>query len=415
MRTFKIISLLTIITLNLSCQKETKIVEFRGEERKGIYNETGLLKEWPEDGLELIWSYDSLGLGYGSPVITDKQIFIQGEIDSTGYLFAMNLDGELEWKMAYGPEWTGAYRGVRSAPTVINSEVYVSSGHYKVFCFDTKTGTQKWMRSFKNDTIDKFGPFGLSESIIGDEEKVYLLPGDVDTNVVAMDRLTGEIVWTNEGMKERPAYHHPQIIKLANRNILVHFSAYHMMGFDTETGELLWKHEQTNIPVEKRGPGWGDVHSNTVLFEDPFIYYVEGAGNGTVKLKLSSEGDSIQEIWTCPEFDGFFGGFVSLGDNFYTGGGSKPRLYRLNKESGEITDTLNAGTGAIISAENLLYYYNQKGYVMLIDPMQEKMEEISKFKITKGSKEHFAHPVINKGVLYVRHGEFLFAYLIKEK
>jgi len=38
---------------------------------------------------------------------------------------------------------------------------------------------------------------------------------------------------------------------------------------------------------------------------------------------------------------------------------------------------------------------------------------VSKFKIVNGTKEHFAHPVISNGVLYIRHGNALMAYEIK--
>jgi hypothetical protein len=33
--------------------------------------------------------------------------------------------------------------------------------------------------------------------------------------------------------------------------------------------------------------------------------------------------------------------------------------------------------------------------------------------VTKGTKEHFSHPMIHDGVLYIRHGESLLAYAIK--
>lgn len=61
----------------------------------------------------------------------------------------------------------------------------------------------------------------------------------------------------------------------------------------------------------------------------------------------------------------------------------------------------------------MLYYYNDKGEVHLID-YSGNLKDISSFKITKGSHEHFSHPVIDRGVLYIRHGEFLGAYKITE-
>jgi hypothetical protein len=69
--------------------------------------------------------------------------------------------------------------------------------------------------------------------------------------------------------------------------------------------------------------------------------------------------------------------------------------------------------GNLISADDLLFCYTDNGYVNLISGIGTKLQVVSKFKITKGEKEHFAHPVIANGVLYIRHGNALMAYLIK--
>jgi len=44
----------------------------------------------------------------------------------------------------------------------------------------------------------------------------------------------------------------------------------------------------------------------------------------------------------------------------------------------------------------------------------EGMQLVSSFKVTKGTKEFFTHPVIHDGVLYIRHGEALMAYSIRK-
>ncbi|NQU34162.1 MAG: hypothetical protein HQ521_13090, partial [Bacteroidetes bacterium] len=80
-----------------------------------------------------------------------------------------------------------------------------------------------------------------------------------------------------------------------------------------------------------------------------------------------------------------------------------------------LTDSLKIGSGALISADNMLYYYNQKGELKLLSFSEGKMTEISSFKIQKGSKEHFSHPVIHNGVLYLRHGNVLMGFDIKKK
>jgi hypothetical protein len=61
----------------------------------------------------------------------------------------------------------------------------------------------------------------------------------------------------------------------------------------------------------------------------------------------------------------------------------------------------------------MLICYTDNGYVNLIKGIGSKLEVAGKFKITEGEKEHFSHPVIANGVLYLRHGNALMAYQIK--
>jgi len=70
--------------------------------------------------------------------------------------------------------------------------------------------------------------------------------------------------------------------------------------------------------------------------------------------------------------------------------------------------------GSIISADGMLYLYEEKtGHVALVKPDPSKLDVVSEFRIKKGEGPFWAHPVINKGRLYIRHGEMLFVYLIK--
>jgi hypothetical protein len=64
-------------------------------------------------------------------------------------------------------------------------------------------------------------------------------------------------------------------------------------------------------------------------------------------------------------------------------------------------------------ADGLLYCYNEKGSVGLVNPTPDKFDLISQFKITKGSGQHWAHPFIADGKLLMRHGDVLLVYDIK--
>jgi outer membrane protein assembly factor BamB len=256
---------------------------------------------------------------------------------------------------------------------------------------------------------------GYSEAALVDGDKVFWTPGGKVNNVVALNRFTGDIVWSNPGFGEAQGYNQPRLIRLPGLNILVTFSSWHLMGFDTSTGKMLWSHEQDNLPVDKRKPGYGDTHCNTVIYENGYIWYVAGDGNCAVKLALAADGKSIKEIWRNTGFDGYMGGTVKLGDYIYGGGTAKPELRAINAITGQLTDSLKLGAGAIIAADDMIYYYSQKGDLTLLSYNNGKMQKISSFRVTKGTKEHFSHPVINKGILYQRHGQALVAYDIRRK
>jgi len=406
--------LLSLILFSCSTNQTDKIYQWRGENRSGIYPEKNLLKEWPENGPKELWFTEGIGDGFGSPTITENEIYITGAIDSTATLFCLNLNGDILWKAPFGSEWVVSYPGSRSAPTIVDSLIYVGSGMGNLYCLKRENGEVVWQKDFAGDFEGIMPRFGHSEAAVVDGDKVFWTPGGSEYNVVALNRFTGELIWKNKGLSERSGYNPGALIKLPSRDIFVTFSAYHMMGFDTESGEMLWSHEQTNTTPEERQPGMGDTHSNSVLFDNGFIYYAAGDGNGGVKLKLSEDGSQIDEIWRNPDFDSFMGGTVEIGTHLYCGGTVKKNLKSIDINTSEISDSLRLGSGALIAADDMIYYYSQTGKLSLVSYTSEgKLSEKGQFRISRGSNEHFSHPVIKNGVLYQRHGQVLMAFDIK--
>lgn len=412
----RIIVVLSICLFLFSCSFEkTKIYQWRGEARRGIFPEENLLKLWPEDGPKELWYTEGIGDGYGTPTITDTEIFVTGAIDSTAMLFCINFDGKIIWKAPFGKEWIKNYAGSRSQPTVAGDLIYIGSGMGNLFCLKRENGEVVWSKDFQKDFNGIYPRFGHSEAAVLDGDKVFWTPGGKKDNVVALNRFTGEIIWTHEGYGERSGYNPGTLIELPSRKIFVTFSAYNMMGFDTATGELLWTHAQDNTTPEERKPGIGDTHSNSVIFEDGFIYYAAGDGNGGVKLKLAEDGTEISEVWRNKGFDSYMGGIVKIENHLYGSGTSKKQLKSINANSGELTDSLELGWGAIVAADDMLYYYSQTGKITLVSYHKGTLQEQGMKKITKGTKEHFSHPVIKNGILYQRRGQTLMAFDIRQK
>ena len=406
---------LTLLLLHSCSPGKNTIYEWRGKDRAGIYYESNLLKSWPAEGPKEIRTIENIGNGFVSPIFTDDGFFITGEVDSMTILYSFNLKGEKLWQITLGPEWMKSFPGSRCAPTIVGNLIYVGTGIGNLYCVNRKNGKIVWSKDLEKDFNGVIPLHGYSEAALIDGEKIFWTPGGKENNVVALNRFTGKLIWSDKGFGEASAYNPPKLIVLPARNILVTFSSYHMMGFDTKTGKLLWSHEQDNYPLDKRGPGYGDTHSNTVIFGDGAIYYAEGDGNCGVKLNLSEDGTKITEVWRNKRFDSYMGGIIKSGNYLYGSGTAKPQIVSIDAVTGVLADSLKIGSGTIIAADNMLYYYNQKGEMMLLSFNLGKMQLVSSFRIKKGTLEHFSHPVINKGILYQRHGTVLLGYDIRKK
>jgi outer membrane protein assembly factor BamB len=410
-----ILLLLAIVSPGNPAPGNTNVFEFRSKDRNGIYYESNLLKVWPAEGPGEIMVIDNLGNGFVSPVFTNDGFFITGEIDSTCYLFSFNMKGEQLWQTSLGKEWMKTYPGSRCTPTIVDDLVYVGTGIGNLYCINRKNGKVVWHKELAKDFNGVIPMHGYSEAALVDGEMVFWTPGGKQYNVVALNRFNGKLIWSNKGFGEASAYNPGKLITLPSRKIFVTFSMYHMMGLDAKTGQLLWSHEQDNYPLEKRGPGYGDTHSNSIIYENGTIWYTEGDGNCCVRLSLSPDGTKITQVWRNKGFDSYMGGVIKAGNYMYCGAVARPQLVAIDATTGMLTDSLKTASGAIISADNMLYYYNQKGEMMLLSYDQGKMKLVSSFRIKKGTLQHFSHPVINNGILYQRHGKVLIAYDIRNK
>ncbi len=398
---------LAVLSMSYGCKHES--AQWRGAHRDGIYHESGLLDQWPEDGPELLWVYEGIGRGYAAPAIAGDQIFVNGEEEGESYLYALDSKGNLLWKSPNGDEFLGdgfssTYPGARSTPTVYEKSVYSSSGNGRIACFEASSGEEKWSRSITGDLEGTLGYFGYSESVAVDKDHVYCFPGGVSTNLMALDRITGKPSWTSEALKDTFAYGSPVPVDLPGRSILIHTSRHHLFTVDRSDGELLGSYELEAYEYDGE-------HCNTPVYHNGHIYFVANdiGGQGAVKLKLSQDGKRIEEVWRNPEILNNFDGFVLVDDQLFTTiKGNK--LVSLDPDDGSISDSIQVATGSIVFANNKFITYGNNGTINLIQYKKNKMEITGTFKIKEGTGHHFAHPVIDKGVMYIRHGDALLAF-----
>jgi outer membrane protein assembly factor BamB len=404
MKKFFLAAGMMIISLNLLFAQEQ--AQWRGPNRDGIYPETGLMRIWPEDGPKLLWHFDDLGPGHSSAAIAGDKIYTAGVINNIGHIFCFSMDGKLLWKIPYGEEWMESWPGVRSTPLVSDGKIYMLSGFGKLFCRKASDGAFVWTVDLLKDFDGVNIKWGYTENLVIEGNKIFCTVGGAVHNVVALDKNTGKLIWTCKGKGEASAYCSPAIFKLSGRNLLVTQTENHILGIDAGTGSLLWSHEQTNKY---------SVHANTPLYHDGMMFLSSGYGTGGVMLQLSPDGSSVKEVWRNAAMDNRMGGYVLLNGKLYGSDDSNKAWYCLDWKTGKTLGSGQpTGRGTIISADGMLYCYSDKGEMALVLPTNDGLTKVSAFKIPYGSDQHWAHPVIAGGKMYVRHGNSLMVFQLKK-
>ncbi len=396
-----------ILLLNLSFLIAQDVTSnWRGPGRDGKYPETNLLESWPEGGPELLWSYTGIGQGFASAAVSGDMVYTTGMINESGYVFAFDLSGKLVWKQEYGSEWNRNYPGTRTTPVIAGELLYIEGTSGEVVCLNSESGAIVW----RTNLFDSYGArnirWGITESLLIDGDKVICTPGGSENNVIALNRFNGEQIWASAGAGGRSSYCSPQLIEHGGKRIIVTMTEQFIIGVNADSGELLWKHKHRTSY---------DINPNTPYYQDGRIYCVSGYGTGGVQLILSPDGEDVKEIWRNESLDSQMDAFIVDGDYIYGTSHQRPGWHVLKWKTGEETYTgPGLGKGNIIFADGLLYNYSDNGKVGLIKPNPDSFDIISTFEVTAGTEQHWAHPVIATGILYIRHGDTLLAYNISK-
>lgn len=399
--TFTLLIAFIVISFYAQAQSNTA---WRGG-TNGIYPDKGLLKTWPETGPEVLWTFQGLGKGHSSPAFALGKIFISTTIDKTGYIFVLSMDGKEVKRYPYGEEFTESWPGTRSTPVIDGDWLYMYSGFGVIYAFDALNGTLRWKKEMLKDTDGENIRWGLTETLVIDGNKIFCSPGGKKQNIVALNRFDGTFIWSSPGVGDAAAYCTPVLIDKGGRKILVNMMASHIIGLDAANGNLLWSFEQTNQ--------WS-VQANTPIYTDNSIICTSGYGHGTVRLDLNADGSAINKAWFNEKMNSRMGGVICL-DGYLYSSGDKDREWRcIDAKTGvEKWASSEIGNGVVITADGILFLYSDKGELAIAEASPNAFKLLGKTKVEKGTDQHWAHPVINDGILYVRHGDALIAYKIK--
>ena len=390
------------------------VIQWRGTDRSGIFHETDLKTSWTEGEPQLLWHFDGLGDGFSSPAIANSKIYVTGMVDNRGYLFVFDLNGNLLHQVFYATEWTRSYNGSRGTPTISGGKIFIHTAYGDLICMDLRTFRIVWQKNMITDFGGENIMWGVTESPLVIDNKVILSVGGREHNIVALNKRDGSLIWSSSARGDRTSYCSPLFVSGIEVPQIVTTMSRYIIGIEAATGALLWYHPYANFR---------NVHPNTPVFDGrDMLLITNGYDRGSVMLRLTNGGRGVEVVWENDDFKSVHGGVVKVGNYAFVGGDDRDRnldgrfRYAINWYTGEAMWRTNeiAQSTIIADGNGMLYFYTTRGEMVLVRPTPEAFEVAGRFNITLGTDQHWAHPIIYRGVLYVRRGNTLMAFNISK-
>lgn len=397
---------------------------FRGAQRTAVSTETGLLQEWPADGPKLVWKAVGAGRGYASVAISGGRLFTLGDGLSTAedkdeYLTAFDLEtGKQVWKAKTGGAWTDGqpnWQSSRGTPTVDGERVYVTTPHSDVICCESATGKEVWRKNLKKDFGGKKADgWGFSESVLIDGDKLICTPGGTKATVVALNKATGETIWSAVRDGDIGAGHSSAAIaEIGGTRVYVQVTGSGAMGIRANDGKVLW-----SFPLEK----------TTAVIPSPIVrgdlvFFAAGykRGGALLKQKPGADGEvGVEAIYPItPALANKHGGIILVGEHLYGDSDDQGIPFCADLMTGEQKWKKRGsgrGSASFAAADGRLYIHFSDGTMVLAKATAEDYVEVGSFKVPgSGERPSWSHPVIVGGKLYVREQDTINCYDVKAK
>ncbi len=416
----KIVTAVTVvIPLSASATRGADWPQWRGPERSGVSEETGLLKEWPQDGPPLAWKSSGLGKGYSSVSVAAGRILTMGDRDGAEYLIAVSAkNGEKIWSTKIGKRWRDG--GPRSTPTIDGNAVYCLSPHGDLVAVRARDGREVWRKDMEKDLGGHMmSGWGYSESPLVDDNKLICTPGGDEAALVALNKKTGRVIW-KAAIPEAGGAAYASVVVAEVGGIRQYITLLGksggLVGVAAKDGRLLWRHN-------KVANGTANVPTPVVMGD--LVFYSTGYGDGgSVLLRLVPDGKKIEaeEVYvkSARELQNHHGGVILVGDHLFGGHGHNNGFpFCVELQTGEDSWKRGRGPGtgsaAIVYADGHLYFRYENAVMALIEASPDGLKVKSTFKIPDGKKPSWSHPVIAGGRLYLRDADRLLCYDLKER
>lgn len=390
--------------------------QWGGPTRDFVSAETGLLKAWPAEGLEPLWTARIPGQ-YASLLVHDGRVisqFMPAEgIELVAALDA--LDGSVIWETVHEQREPAEEvmrifgRGPNATPLVLEDRLVAVGFSGFLQCLDVDTGERLWAHDLYGDLGAKEHMFGYALSPLTVDDTVIVPVGGAEAGLVAFDWETGAIVWASAPLDV--SYASPFLIHVDGQEQLVFMASDEVVGLDPRGGAILWRFPHHNLNYNNC---WQPIWS-----PERRILTISSHSDGyTQGLRLGhDEGrPTVEEAWKNTKVRFFHSSSVLRDDVVFASAGTDPPTFltALDVTSGQVLwKERGFNKASCLWADGKLYMITDEGELVLADVSPAGIEVVSRFQPLLETA--WAAPTIADGRLYVRDQSQVLAFDIRAR
>ena len=398
---------------------------FLGLDGDGKSSETGILKDWSDGKLRLIWKRET-GTGYSMGSVADGRFYHFGLIDSKATLICVNAQtGKDIWKFAYDSDYKDLFdydNGPRASPVINDGRVYIYGVEGHLHCLDACSGERIWdvNLSKRFGVIQNF--FGVASTPIVYEDLLLVMvggspdssqkvpPGALDqvepngSGIVALDKVSGEIKY--QCVNDLASYSSLKIGKFQGQPLLLALMRGGLFGVKPADGEVAFQFPWRARKLES-------VNAANPLAIQDHVLISECYEIGSALLKIndletelvwSDRGKrdaALKSHWCTP---------VVSEDVVYGCSGcnsGSAQLRCIDWQTGKINwSQKGISRTSLMIIDGHLIVLAEDGELMLVKDNKDRFELVTKYQSGENGVRFqepcWAAPIVSHGLLFVR-------------
>jgi outer membrane protein assembly factor BamB len=305
---------------------------------------------------------------------------------------------------------------LQRTPTIDEDRIYAFRASGELICLGSADGKMRWRKDYVKDFESRRPNFGYTDYPLIDGEKLICTPGGEKATVVALNKITGEVIWkcpVPQG--DLAAFGAAVVAEVGGVRQYVNFLSKGVVGVSAD-GKFLWRYDAIANRV---------ANAYTPLVRGDQVFCASGYNTGFSLFQLVPDGAGAKarEVYTVrKQLQPWLSSVILVGNRvFLCAGGTVGPIavdFKTGKilwEGGKVLPL--EGQASLIYADGHIYFRTAKGKMLLAQVTSEGLVRKGEFVPPRspGDEPTWTFPVIAGGRLYLRDQDMLLCYDLREK